>query len=287
MADPLNGRHVRIGTGVRLWVEQFGEPDHPTVLLVMGANAPGLVWPDPLVERLAARYHVVRYDHRDTGRSSRSEGAYSLRDLAADAIGILDALGVDRAHVVGMSLGGVLVQLLLLDHPQRLLSATVLATAALGDGLADPSGTSDLPGPSAELLEFWATMGADRDVEAELDWRVEHWRILRGTGPFDPAEFRALEERVMRHSGETRQPTAHATADQGGLERGAELAGNRVPTLVVEAPLDPINPPPHAENLRAVIGSSTLVRIAGMGHALSSDVLPDLGTALLRHLDAH
>jgi pimeloyl-ACP methyl ester carboxylesterase len=281
---------IRLDDDTVLWAEERGDPAATPLLLVMGANASGVTWPDALVDRLAQRHRVIRYDHRDTGRSSRAFAVhpYAVRDLAEDAVAVLDALGVDRAHVVGMSMGGVLVQLLLLDHPDRLLSATVLATAALGVGLAGPDGGPlELPGPDPALLAYWQTMGADRDREAELAWRVEHWRLLAGgVLPFDPAGFRALEEAVMAHSGEVRGPVAHALADQSGLDRGPELAANRVPTLVVEAPEDPINPPPHAANLVATIGTARLVTIPGMGHALPPQVLDPLAAAIEAHAGA-
>jgi pimeloyl-ACP methyl ester carboxylesterase len=280
---------ITVAPETRLWVEVRGDPTGTPVLLVMGANASGITWPEGLVDELGRRHRVIRYDHRDTGRSTRAFDVrpYAIGDLAADAVGLLDGLGIERAHVVGMSMGGTLVQLLLLDHPDRLLSATVFATSALGSGLADVDGASELPGPDPRLLDLWESMGEEREVTAELDWRVEHWRVLNGEGvPFDPAEFRALEERVIAHSGTAAGSTAHALADQSGLDRGAELAAVTVPTLVIEAPEDPINPPPHAAHLAAVIGGARLITLPGMGHALSSAVLPPLAAAIGAHLDA-
>jgi pimeloyl-ACP methyl ester carboxylesterase len=281
---------LRLDDATVLWAEERGDPTAPALLLVMGANASGVTWPEALVDRLAQRHRVIRYDHRDTGRSSQvfGERPYAIRDLADDAVAVLDGLGVDQAHVVGMSMGGVLVQLLLLDHPDRLLSATVFATAALGVGLAAPDGSpAELPGPDADLLEYWQGMGEERDRDAELAWRVEHWRRLAGAVlPFDATEFRALEERVMAHAGSARGPVAHALADQSGIDRGPELAANRVPTLVVEAPEDPINPPPHAANLVASIGAARLVTIPGMGHALPAAVIGPLAEAIEEHTAA-
>ena len=262
-----------------LWVQETGDPGALAVLLVMGANASGVIWPDALVERLAERYRVIRYDHRDTGRSTRAHAThpYAIRDLATDAVAVLDGLGIDRAHVVGMSLGGTLVQLLLVDRPERLRSATILCTAALG---ADPR----LPGPDPRLLELWEHLGDAREPDDELTWRVEHWRLLHGDGlPFDADEFRALEERIAAHGGGT--TTAHALADPSGLDRDPDvLAAVTVPTLVVEAPEDPVNPPPHAEYLADSIGGARLVRIDGMGHALPASVLPPLTEAILAHV---
>jgi pimeloyl-ACP methyl ester carboxylesterase len=275
---------IPVAPGVELWAEERGDPATAPLLLVMGANASGLTWPEVLVDRLARRHRVIRYDHRDTGRSTRAYAVapYAVRDLATDAVRLLDGLGIDRAHVVGMSMGGTLVQLLLLDHPDRLLTATVLCTAALG-AYGDP----ELPGPDPALLRLWGEFTDDRDLEGELAWRVEHWRLLNGGGvPFDPAEFRALEDRVIAHSGSARGPVAHALADPAGLDRGAELAAVRVPTLVVEAPEDPVNPPPHAAHLAAVIGSARLVTIPGMGHALPAAVVAPLADAITAHTTA-
>jgi pimeloyl-ACP methyl ester carboxylesterase len=286
-------RYVDVAPGVRLWVQDNGVPQAPPLLLIMGANASGLTWPEELVAALARRLHVIRYDHRDTGRSSWVFDAmpYAIADLAADAVAVLDAFEVRRAHVVGMSMGGTLVQLLLLDHPDRLLSATVLCTSALGAGLAADSDEPDnhdapgLPGPDPRLLRLWEQMAEPRDREAEIAWRVEHWRLLNGSVlPFDAEEFRRLEERVIDHAGRHDNPAAHARASQGGLGRGADLAGVGTPTLVIEAPEDPINPPPHAQYLAGVIPTAHLVTIPGMGHALSPTVITPLAEAILAHM---
>ncbi|SFT92568.1 Pimeloyl-ACP methyl ester carboxylesterase [Actinopolyspora lacussalsi subsp. righensis] len=280
-------RHtVTVGPDYELWVEERGDADAPPLLLIMGANYSGMAWPESFVERLTSRYRVIRYDHRDTGRSSRAfdVAPYTIADLAEDAVAVLDALDVDSAHVVGMSLGGVLVQLLLLDHPERLRSATVFATSALG-GAAPESG--ELPGPDPRILSLWQRMGEQRDPADELAWRVEHWRMLNGDVlPFDPEEFRDLEQRLAEHSGTHVADTAHARAEVGGLDRAAELSAVTTPTLVIEAPADPVNPPPHAEHLEAVIAGSHRITVPGMGHALSSAVLEPLAEAILRHTAA-
>src|SRR5690606_2928133 len=145
---------------------------------------------------------------------------YGPIELAQDAIAVLDAFDVPQAHLVGMSLGGILVQLLLLDHPERIATATGFCTGPL------PLPGVELPGPAEPLLRMWAELDDPRDAEGELTWRVEHWRLLNGTGtPFDPAEFRALEERIIAHTGHIDAPSAHARMVIEGLDRGAELAG--------------------------------------------------------------
>jgi pimeloyl-ACP methyl ester carboxylesterase len=150
-----------------------------------------------------------------------------------------------------MSLGGTLLQLLLLDAPDRLLSATLFSTGALAGDPALP-GEDELPGPSEDVLAMWQHLGESRTREQEIAFNLEHWRLLSGAGAgghFDPDEFRALEERVRAHAGHDEPIAAHALADQSGLARGRELAGVETPTLVVDAPLDPVFPPPHAEHL--------------------------------------
>lgn len=273
-------RFVEVEPGIRLWVEESGDPAGEPLLLVMGANASGLTWPDALVSALGSRHRVIRYDHRDTGRSTWAFDSrpYPITRLADDAVAVLDAVGARRAHVVGMSLGGTLVQLLLLDHPERLITATLWSTAALG------AWNSELPGPDPALLAMWEHLGEVRDPETELDWRVEHWRLLRGDGPFDAEEFRALERRIIAHTGRSIGPSAHAEADPSGLDRGAELAAVRTPTLVIEAPEDPVNPPPHAAHIAAALGNAAeLVVVPTLGHAIGADVVPALTGAILRH----
>ncbi|MFB7361778.1 alpha/beta fold hydrolase [Streptomyces hydrogenans] len=286
-------RYVDVEPGVRLWAEEHGDPARPPLLLVMGAQAPGLDWPDELVALLAARHRVIRYDHRDTGRSTWAfdEKPYPLSRLAEDAVAVLDAFGVGRAHVVGMSLGGLLTQLLVADHPDRLLTATVIGTAALSTApYVRPDGTrvpaEELPGPAPALLEFWSRPEEDRDLEAELDHRVAHWRALAGDAlPFDADWFRAQERRIVTHTGHHRPPTAHARADASGLLRTEELAAAKVPTLVISAPAEPVAPPPHAEHLAQVIPGARLAVVPGMGHALPPEVHGPLAGEILRHTE--
>lgn len=278
-------RMVTVNSNYHLWVEERGEADASPLLLIMGANYSAAAWPDALLDRLATQHRVIRYDHRDTGRSTHSleTHPYPIRDLASDAIAVLDAMDARQAHVVGMSMGGVLVQLLLLDHPERLLSATVFATTALESGLTDVSGKDPvLPGPDPRLLALWEEMGQQRDEE--IAWRTEHWRLLNGDVlPFDPTEFATLEQRIVEHSGTHQLGTAHARAGQDGLDRGADLATVTTPTLVIDAPQDPINPPPHAEHLAGTIHGSHRAVVPGMGHALSTAVVDPLAAEVLAH----
>uniref|UniRef100_UPI0034DF1BF7 alpha/beta fold hydrolase n=1 Tax=Streptomyces flavofungini TaxID=68200 RepID=UPI0034DF1BF7 len=225
-------RFVETAPGVRLWLEDRGAQDAPPLLLIMGAQASGLGWPDELVDMLAGHHRVIRYDHRDTGRSTWpfESQPYAITDLAEDAVQVLDGVGVERAHVVGMSMGGMLTQLLVADHPDRLLSATLLGTNALStvpytapDGTRTPP--EELPGISPALLEMWSRPVRDEGLEAELERRVEHWRALGGDEiPFDAEYARALERRIVEHTGHYASSTAHAQADPSGMDRTERLA---------------------------------------------------------------
>ncbi|MWA13837.1 alpha/beta fold hydrolase [Streptomyces sp. BA2] len=286
-------QYVEVAPGVRLWTERCGAPEAPALLLVMGAQASGLGWPDALVDALAARHQVIRYDHRDTGRSTSTfdQRPYPITDLARDVVAVLDGLGVERAHLVGMSLGGMLTQLVLADHPERVLSATLIGTCALSETpYVAPDGTevpaAELPGIAPEVLEMWSRPVDDAGLDAELDRRVEHWRVLSGSQlDVDEAYFRDLERRIIEHTGTHVASTAHARAVDSDMLRTDELADTKVPTLVISAPAEPVFPPPHPHHLAQVIGGGTaqVVEIPGMGHALPSAVQGPLAEAILAH----
>jgi pimeloyl-ACP methyl ester carboxylesterase len=280
-------RFIEAEPGIRLWADATGQPDAPALLLVIGANASGIVWPETLVAQLAEHHRVIRYDHRDTGRSTRAfaKRPYPITQLAGDTLTVLDGFGVDRTHLVGMSLGGTLVQLLLLDAPDRVRTATLLCTGALGGDPPLP-GEPELPGPSPELVAMWRYLGEARSRDEEIAFNLDHWRLLSGAtrgGHFDREEFRALEERVRAHTGHDDPIAAHALADQSALDRGRELARVTTPTLVIDAPLDPVFPPPHAEHLASLIPTARHATIPAMGHALPASILPDLADAIVAH----
>ncbi|MFJ8949498.1 alpha/beta fold hydrolase [Streptomyces sp. NPDC102381] len=288
-------RFIDAAPGVRLWTEDRGDTDASPMLLIMGAQASGLGWPDELVDMLASRHRVIRYDHRDTGRSTWAfdQRPYPLSQLAEDAVTVLDGLGVERAHIVGMSLGGMLAQLLIADHPDRLLSATLIGTSALSTvPYIQPDGTrippEELPGIAPHLLEMWSRPVVDLGLDAELERRVEHWRILGGDQlPFDAEYARALERRVIEHTGHYATSTAHARADASDLDRTEQLAGTTVPTLVTSAPAEPVSPPPHPDHLAQAIQGARIIEIPGMGHALPPEVHTPLVAAILDHTTRH
>ncbi|CAM5435563.1 alpha/beta fold hydrolase [Streptomyces abikoensis] len=291
---PARTRTVEVAPGVRLWADERGAADAPPLLLIMGAQASGMGWPEEFADALAAHHRVIRYDHRDAGRSTWSydEQPYRITDLADDALAVLDAHGAERAHIVGLSLGGMLAQLLLADHPERVLSATLMGTCALsGRPLVEADGTeiaaADLPGIDPRVLEMWARPVEDRGLEAELDRRVEHWQLLSGDElPFHADEMRERERRIIEHAGRYDVSTAHGRADHSGMDRTEELARNTVPVLVTDASAEPVFPPPHPRHIAHVIGNARTVAMPGMGHALPRELLGPLAEAILAHAAA-
>ncbi len=159
-------RTVR-ANGIEIWAEDFGEPRNPAVLLVMGAGGQGILWPDEFCAALvAAGFYTIRYDNRDTGQSTCvefAEAPYTLSDMARDAIAVLDAFGVDRSHVVGASMGGMIGQTLAIEHAGRLRTLTSIMSSPAGAGImAGLMGQeSRLPGPAKKLLDLLSASAAN------------------------------------------------------------------------------------------------------------------------------
>jgi pimeloyl-ACP methyl ester carboxylesterase len=249
--------------------ETFGRRADPAVLLIMGAMASMLWWPDEFCERLAdAGRFVVRYDNRDTGRSigyDPGTATYTVEDMAADAVGVLDEHGVERAHVVGMSMGGAIAQVVALAYPERVASLTAISTTAVGE--ENPG----LPGPTAKYMEHAAAFDdLDwSDTQALADLIVEDARQLAGTRhPFDEAAARELVTRDLDRAIDPSRLANHGSigGDEGRWKgRIRELA---VPLLVIHGSADPLFPHPHGVALAEAVSGARLVTIEGGGHEL-------------------
>jgi pimeloyl-ACP methyl ester carboxylesterase len=255
---------------VELCVQTFGDKPDPALLLIAGGASSMDWWEDDFCEQLAAGgCFVIRYDHRDTGQSaSYPPGApgYDGRDLVEDAVGVLDALAVGRAHVVGMSMGGGIAQELALVYPNRVASLTLISTSPAVPREADEPA---LPPPSDELRKRFAEPLPEPDWSdraAVVDYLIEDWRPYFGSGSFDETALRELAARVVeRTTNIASSMTNHSVMEQGEPVR-ARLGEIRAPTLVVHGTDDPLFPYAHGEALASEIPGARLLRLDGVGH---------------------
>ena len=256
--------------GADLCVETFGDPTAPTLLLIAGSAQSMDWWYDGFCERLAAGpRHVIRYDTRDTGASvSYPPGApgYTGADLIADAVGVLDALGVERAHVLGLSAGGGMAQELALQHPERVASLTLLATSPALPGAAD---RPPLPPSSEAVRKRYAEPLPEpdwSDREAVIDYLIEDERPYRGIHPVDERERRALVARIVDRTTNIASSMRNVWLIDEPDTGAARLDQIAVPTLVVHGTYDPAFPIEHGEALAREIPGARLLRVDGMGH---------------------
>ena len=272
--------------GVEVCVETRGDPGDPAILLIAGAGASMDWWQPEFCERLVTGPRlVIRYDHRDTGRSvSYEPGApeYGQADLVLDAVGVLDTLGVDRAHLVGMSMGGGIAQLMALDHPGRVASLTLVATAPAAPGPEDP----DLPPLPAETrARFAALTEPDWSDRADaIEYLLELERACANpSGRFDEKEMREVVTRAFdRTTSVASMVTNHGMIDDGERWRD-RLSRLNVPTLVVHGTDDPVLPYGNGVALTRDIPGAELLTLEGTGHELPRAVWDVVVPALLRH----
>jgi pimeloyl-ACP methyl ester carboxylesterase len=284
--------------GISIEVDDSGETDRPAVLLVMGLGMQLIAWPAAFVDGLrAAGYRVIRFDNRDAGLSQsfpelgvpnmmvetfryrlglRVRSPYTLSDMAADARGVLDALGVKAAHVVGASMGGMIAQRLALAVPDRIASLTSIMSS---------SGARWLPGPKPHVLRALLARPRDNSEDAIVEHTMHLLRTIGSPGfpmdePLVRERVRTATRRSFNPAGTMRQMAA-VVADSG---RAHELKEMRVPALVVHGKDDPLVPFACAQDTARRITRAQLVGIHGMGHDLPPGVVDRLLQVLLAHL---
>ncbi len=268
--------------GVDLCVETFGDRGGPAILL---AGASMLSWENEFCERLASgpRF-VIRYDIRDTGRSVGYEPLappYTLRDLVADAVGLLDAFGLGRAHFVGFSVGGFIGQLAALDHPDRVASLTLISTRPTAPGPND----SNLPEHSEEIMAYiMGTPDPDwPDRTAVITHTVEGERRFAGSLPFDEAARREIAGRVFDRTSDIAWSAATFAAIDCGDRWRERLGEVGAPTLVIHGSEDPFFPYGNGVALSEEIPASRLLTVEKMGHELPHAVWDVVVPAILKH----
>jgi pimeloyl-ACP methyl ester carboxylesterase len=275
-----NGEKLLEINDAELCVETFGNPANPAVLLVDGASASMLWWDAELCEQIAhGDRFVIRYDNRDTGRSTSyppGQPGYAYTDLAGDALGILDALNVDRAHVVCRSMSGGIGLIFGLNHPDRVASLTFVSTTTGADGLPSPS--DELAGNTPAEPDF-------ADSAAVVDYVVASVQAYSGGSPyFDETATRALVERdVARARNIASTLTNHYAMTFDGPSGG--FGDITAPTLVVHGDHDPLLPLPHGQAVRNAVPGAELLVLQGAGHDLPRPLWDVFATALLQHTE--
>jgi len=288
-----------LANGIQLEYETFGSPEGRPLLLTMGLGGQLILWDEAFCEALADRGHyVVRYDNRDVGLSTKfeeagapdlmsmminpdsaPEPAYTLDDMAADGVGLLDALGLESAHVCGASMGGMIVQTMALRHAGRVRSMTSIMST---------TGNKDLP-PADPSVSARLMMDPPQNREEAIDRSVETLKVIGSPGfDFDEAAVRDTAargyDRCFLPSGQARQLAAIVSQPN----RAPELEKLDLPTLVVHGLSDPLVPVEGGKQTAAAIPGAELWLVEGMGHDLPKAIqaeLVDRITALSERAD--
>lgn len=254
--------------GVELCVEVFGDPADPAILLLHGAGNSMISWDEELCERLAAESRfVIRYDSRDSGRSATyppGEPPYGLRDLVLDAVALLDALAVGRAHLVGLSGGAAVAQLVGLDHPDRTASLTLVCSTPGGPGHE----ASDLPAMTDEIRAAFEAEGAEPDWSdraAVVEYLVEAERPFAGAS-FDEDAMRVLAERTYDRARDIAAQLSNPFLLDPGEPWRDRLGQLDAPTLVIHGTHDPMFPYAHGIALAEEVPHGELLPLDGVGH---------------------
>jgi pimeloyl-ACP methyl ester carboxylesterase len=244
---------------VEIYYETFGDPAHPALVLVNGLGSQCINFADEWCELFAGEgYRVIRFDNRDVGLSSKLEGVeYSVKDMAEDVLAVLDAEGIDRAHVMGLSMGGMIVQRLAIDHPDRLLSMTSVMsrTGEPGFGESAPEALAVLTAPPARSRDEYIDnhVAAIGVYGSKPEWIDDDETRARAAAAYDrcfcPDGIRRQMAAVMRDG-----------------SRVEELRSIRVPTLVMHGSRDRLIDPSGGRHTADVIPGARYVEIDGMGH---------------------
>ena len=287
--------------GIEIHYEAHGDEANPPILLIMGFGAQLTLWPDELVEALANHgFRVIRYDNRDIGLSHKFDGVkapglvkmtllskigltpkvpYTLADMADDGAGLLDALGIAKAHVVGASMGGMIAQHFASRHADKCLSLTSIFSS---------TGNPKLPPAKPEALKALVTRPKTTEEEA----LVEHGIMLARTigSPGYPTADERLRERTrasVRRSFYPEGPTRHLSAIVADGDRRDMLETISVPTLVLHGEDDPLVPCEGGRDTAAAIRGAKLKTIPGWGHDLPLELVDELADAIADHAKAN
>jgi len=269
--------------GVQIWYETFGRPADPAILLIMGAGEQATAWRPEFCGRLVAGgRHVIRFDNRDIGLSQwfADDESYTLQDMADDTVGLMDALRIDRAHLVGASLGGMIGQVVTIGHPERALTLTSMLSSPSSN--FDPGFESSEPKVMEEILQVASEVAESR--EDRISQRMRLSRAVAGTRyPFDEERYREMVAEGMDRAWRPEALARHAAAIGATPSRLEALRSVAVPTLVIHGTADPLVPYSHAVATAETIPGAKLLPIEGLGHELPPGCWDEVIAAILDH----
>ena len=281
--------------GINLWTESFGDSKDPCILLIMGAGGQGILWTDSFCQALAAQqFHVIRFDNRDVGLSTCINfgiAPYTLKDMAHDALGVMDHYKIQKAHIVGTSMGGYIAQLLAIHYPERvetltLIMSTVNFTPLMNAYMGNSNDTS-LPPAKPETLVALKGLGAFSPANQE-EWLEKSLRLLQifnGPCPIDPKEWTPLLLKVHTRLKNPAAASNHMFAIIAGpSDYRGDICQTTIPTLIIHGSDDPIIPVEHAIASAETIPNSTLKIIEGMGHGRPMVYDSTILEAILNHI---
>jgi len=278
---------------IEIEYETIGDPTSKPLLLIAGLGGQLLAWSDEICENLAnSDFFVIRFDNRDIGLSTKFEDAglpnfmeintaytrgelpivpYTLEDMANDAIGVLDALNIDKAHICGASMGGMIAQVIAYKYSSRVRSLTIIMST---------TGNPDLPQGKPEIMaQFFAPVPSEREVYIEE--MVKRDRLIHGTFAYDEdqgRDYRIKEyDRSYYPEGIARQLAAMAVP--GNIK--PKISAIQAPTLVIHGREDPFNPVEAGRDIATAIPGAELLILDGMGHSFPREVIPRIINALV------
>jgi pimeloyl-ACP methyl ester carboxylesterase len=281
--------------GIELCYEIFGDADAEPMLMIMGLGAQMIHWDDDFCRQLAARgFRVIRFDNRDIGKSTKMTGGkrlgpvellklrflkipvdapYKLRDMAQDVVGLMDALGIPSAHIVGASMGGMIAQEIAISFPQRVRSLISIMST---------TGNPKVPPPTREATAM--LMAPPPATKEEYFERfAQTWKILRaGSFPEDEALDRARAERTFARGLNPAGVGRQLRAILASGSRKERLGSVKAPTLVIHGTVDPLVRPEGGQDTAASISGAKLLMVEGMGHALPIPMWPQIIDAIDR-----
>lgn len=269
--------------GVELYTESFGREDDPAILLVAGATVSMLYWDAEFCEKLADKgFLVIRYDNRDVGKSTSYDPGttpYNILDMTNDAISIINGYNIDKAHFVGMSLGGLISQITSIKYPGRVETLTLLSTGPWGD--SDPT----IPEMDSRILDFHSKSGTVdwSNEDSVVNYMIEGAALMCGRKQFDKQRSENLIRKEFNRARNYLSMFNHATLN-GGDEYWNRLNEIKQPTLIIHGTDDLIWHFRNSGVLREKIKGSKLIQLEGTGHELHFDDWNTIIEGISKHI---